>query len=453
MSLVFIVSVILKGIGAVLEVLLQILITRGIGLAGYGAYSAWINTADLIFWVLYSGLIKCNTFYLSGKDCSIQTFRRRYYSRYVLPTLGAASLCAAILGRTDYLGIFAVTAMEAAVMDRSSVLLAQGNAYPSLLGEYVLGRAVLLLGLVVMMATGTVNQQRLAGLYGAQYVIVLLFLGLKQQKGNPEDISGQVSLKKWAGFQRSDAVHAMMGQLPVLLQYFFSGALEAGVVSVVLLVKKLIGFVSGPSSKIFLPEFSRLYRAGKTDEIRGCFASVMRMQMIFAAPLAVILMGYPNVVLGILAEELLPHKTRFVLCAAVFLLAATVGPCSGVMLMTGHEKQDNRIRETATAAMLGMMLLMREDRLFVLYGLCAQTILETGSKYWFVCRWMKKAPIPLKVYLGWWIVPLTVIALTYALGLENSLLSMLLAGIFVFALTAVRELKTNSEILQLLKRK
>ena len=62
MNFIFILSVILKGIGAVLEIALQILLTKLIGLSGYGSYSTWISGADLLFWVFFSGLIKCNTF-------------------------------------------------------------------------------------------------------------------------------------------------------------------------------------------------------------------------------------------------------------------------------------------------------------------------------------------------------------------------------------------------------
>ena len=49
MNLIFLLSVILKGLGAVLEILLQILITDKLTVSGYGTYSAWINSADLIF--------------------------------------------------------------------------------------------------------------------------------------------------------------------------------------------------------------------------------------------------------------------------------------------------------------------------------------------------------------------------------------------------------------------
>ena len=78
MTLALILSIILKGIGAVLEILLQIFITRKIGVSGYGSYSTWINMADLIFWIFFSGIVKCNTFYLSGGNIAISSFKKKY---------------------------------------------------------------------------------------------------------------------------------------------------------------------------------------------------------------------------------------------------------------------------------------------------------------------------------------------------------------------------------------
>ena len=75
MNLVFLFSVMLKGLGAVLEILLQMAITGHLGVSGYGTYSAWINLADLLFWVFFSGLVKCNTFYLSGRKNTIRSFK------------------------------------------------------------------------------------------------------------------------------------------------------------------------------------------------------------------------------------------------------------------------------------------------------------------------------------------------------------------------------------------
>ena len=106
----------------------------------------------------------------------------------------------------------------------------------------------------------------------------------------------------------------MIGQLPVILQYFFVGAFEAGIVSIVLLVKKLINFVSGPTSKIFLPEFSRLYQAGDKKELASSFSMIMRIQMLFVGPLSVVLIGYPQVILNFLAKEMLTQTGLFIGC-------------------------------------------------------------------------------------------------------------------------------------------
>ena len=74
----------------------------------------------------------------------------------------------------------------------------------------------------------------------AQYCLVIGFFLLRQGRGQHySDISGEVSLKKWSAYQRSDLMHSMIEQMPVVMQFFFAGAFEAGVVSVVLLVKKL----------------------------------------------------------------------------------------------------------------------------------------------------------------------------------------------------------------------
>ena len=92
MSIVFLLSVILKGLGAVLEVLLQVMITWMLGLAGYGTYSTWVSAADLVYWVLFSGITKCNTFYLSNKGTELRRFKAKYYSCYVLPVLTTLAL-------------------------------------------------------------------------------------------------------------------------------------------------------------------------------------------------------------------------------------------------------------------------------------------------------------------------------------------------------------------------
>ncbi len=441
----FLISIILKGIGAILEVVLQILITSTIGVDGYGEYAAWINSADLIFWIALSGLVKCNTFYLSGEKVSLKKFRRKYYLRYALPILFtvAAALCA-INNAPAMVIIPIIAGLELMVLDNSSALLAQGHYKKSLIGEYALGRVILLLGVLLLRWQNILYQHTLMGLYIVQYVAVIVFLCARHSGSNTySDVSQNVSLKKWGAFQQSDLMHSMIEQMPVVVQYLFSGAFEAGVVSIVLLVKKLINFISGPTAKVFLPEFSRLYHAGNKNEIRICYQSIMRIQMMVVGPMAVVLIGYPGVVLRILAEDLLHYKVLFITCSAIFLLTASLGPCGGILQMTGNEKEDNRFRRTALVIMVLIMVATRKDSYFVLYGLCGQVALEAIMKFNHVCKWMEQTPVKLAQYLSWWSVPAVVVFVTYFLGVQDSFIAMVIAAILVFVVGLLQEVKEN----------
>ncbi len=442
MSIVFLLSVILKGLGAVLEVLLQVMITRMLGLAGYGTYSTWVSAADLVYWVLFSGITKCNTFYLSNKGTELRRFKAKYYSCYVLPVLTTLALVLALeKGRGGYTVIALITGMELLVMDHSSTMMAQGQPECALFGEYVLGRLFLVLGTLILYKTERLSLGTLLALYVIQYAGILVLFLIKRDREPRRDISKELSLRKWGSYQRADLIQALISQMPILLQYFFTGAFEAGIVSVVLMVKKLVNFISGPTAKVFLPEFSRMYHAGDKAGIKQCYASIMRIQMLFAGSMAVVLVGYPQVLLSILAEELLPYTKQFVGCALVFILIATLGPCSGVLQMTGNEKKDNLYREAALGVMLVLLFVMRGSRLVMLYALCVQALLEGLVKYWYVCRWMQGSAVKLKTYCIWWSVPAAVIAGGCLLHLQHSALAMLLAAGGTFAFGLVCELR------------
>ena len=441
MNLIFLLSVMLKGIGALLEVLLQILITGQLEVDGYGTYSAWINSADLIFWVLFSGVVKCNTFYLSGGKTTIRSFKLKYFFRYALPVLGAAVLGVTLGGRAMAAFVPVITMLELLVLDRSSTLITRGQSITSLVGEYVLGRATLVIGVALLGWLGLLNHGALLALYVAQYLLVIGFFLLRQRRGKDlEDISGEVSLQKWGAYQRSDLMHAMIEQFPVVMQYIISDSFTTGVLSVVMLVKRLINFISGPTAKIFLPEFSRLYHAGEQEKIRSVYGSIMRIQMLVVGPLAVVLLAFPRVILGILAKDLVPFAGLFMGCSVVFLLVATLGPCGGILQMTGNEKTDNRIRAGALVLMAIVVLTLR-GKWSILIGLCIQVAAEAALKYYYICRWMKCSPVGLWTYIRWWLPPAGAIAAAYLLELNDSFLMMVVLAGLVFLYRGIRELK------------
>lgn len=446
MNIIFFLSVLLKGVGAILEILLQIFLIRQIGMEGYGIYTTWISWADLLFWISFSGLVKCNTFYLSSKGVSIKNFKKKYYTYFVFPVLLLIGIVA-VRKDYNYSFVLLITFLELLVLDKSSTLIARGKQMHSLIGEYVLGRSILLVGAVAFNATNGLSLYKLVGLYVVQYLIILCMFQMASSKSEKieNDISGQVSIRKLFLYQRADIVQSMIGQMPVIIQYLFAGAYEAGVVSIVLLIKKFINFITGPTAKIFLPEFSRLYKQGQIKELCEKFAVIMRIQMLFVGPLAVVLAGYPRVVLKIWDSELLKYAHLFTLCSLIFILGATLGPCGGVLQMSGKEKSDNFYREFALVLMFVTMFLFRKDRLFVLYGLCVQTMVESVGKYICVCKFLNCTPVAWKEYLGWWGIPLILLVITYAIGLQESVIAMILCAGSAFLAGVVRELRKNDE--------
>ena len=442
MNIIFLISVLLKGIGAVLEICLQICITKEIGVSGYGNYTTWINAADLIFWIFFSGVVKCNTFYLSGNHTSIKKFKKKYYVKYVLPVLSIFTVLAVVYTKNPLaaaLGI--ITGLELLVLDNSSTLIVQGKTITSLTGEYIFGRLFMVMGVLLLSGKHLLSLNALVIMYVVQYILVFLLLYIRRNRRNIlQDISEEVSVKKWGAYQKADFMHSMIEQMPVVLQFFFAGAFEAGVVSIVLLVKKLINFISGPTAKIFLPEFSRLYKEGEKEEIGSYYASIMRIQMLAVGSLAVVLLGYPKVVLGILAEELVGQSVLFMACSVIFLLTSTLGPCGGILQMTGNEKMDNRCREIALLLMVVIMLLTRKHSYFVLFGLCGQVGIEAIAKYSYVCKWMEHSPVNLQTYLKWWAVPCVLIVLTYVLKLQTSFIGMAVMAAITFSVRLVQEM-------------
>ena len=93
----------------------------------------------------------------------------------------------------------------------------------------------------------------------------------------------------------------------------------------------------------------------------------------------------------------------------------------------------------AVILVLVMALTIKSDY-FVLYGLCAEVSAEAIAKYIYICRWMKRAPVGVLAYAGWWLLPAAAIAAAYLLRVNDSFWMMALLAGFTFAVGGIREL-------------
>ena len=100
-----------------------------------------------------------------------------------------------------------------------------------------------------------------------------------------------IDINKLWQFQQSDIATGLINQSPVILQYIFVNTYETGFIGIVLLIKKIVNFITGPTAKVFLPQFSKLYKQKKIDEICDFFKIIIQLQMLFISVIAVILLG------------------------------------------------------------------------------------------------------------------------------------------------------------------
>lgn len=69
-------SMLVKALGAVLEIASQVVITRFGGVDLFGHYSFNASIAEIICWVFFSGLVKTNAYWVAnGYD--LRAWRRR----------------------------------------------------------------------------------------------------------------------------------------------------------------------------------------------------------------------------------------------------------------------------------------------------------------------------------------------------------------------------------------
>lgn len=395
-------SIFTKGIGAVIEVMIQILIIHFLSVDLYGVYGYYISMADIGFWVLFSAFSKCNMFYCAREGNSISEFRKKYYQRYVMPIMLVLVTAVIFYHDKNLFFVLFVLLFEVLVFDKSSLFLARSRYKESILGEYCLGRIVLLCSIVLFGMLNRLTIELLLGLYVFQYFVVLCFFLFADKKEMKAEEQQKVDVKKLAVYQYGDVLTGVIGKAPVILQYLFVGAFEAGFVNLVSLVRTLVSFVSGPTSKVFLPEFSRLYAKGDLSQVSKLFRTVIRMQMMFLTAVGVCLIGFPTVILELFSKELMDYSGVLSGISLCFLIGLSFGPCSGLMQMTNREKKDIFIRSISVVIMILTWIFTRKNSLFVLFGIGSQILCENVVDYIYISRVLGKMPVSPIQYLGLW---------------------------------------------------
>lgn len=405
MAFIMILSIGIKAVAAIVEIITQMLITNAMGVRVYGNYMFYVSLVEGTYFILYSGSVKLNTFYLSTPTCSLLKFKKTYFKWYVLPTILVVTIGFAVFRHTYGLIAGAILLTYYFAYDYSSVLLARGKQIRALIGEYLLGRVVFLVGILLIIHFDQIDRKietNLFILYGLQFVVIFCFFIFEAKllpKGTEDT---KVSTRKLFEYQVSDIANSIVTYFPTILQYVLGGAFTAGFISVITVIKRIVTFISGPTAKVFLPEFSRLYKRGEKALLQQTYLMIVRIQMIFIGTASSIIIVFPRLFLGLFSPELIQYVDAFVVTAICLMVVGGIGPVTGLLQMSGNEKICNRNQWISIVAMIVTCILFLDKPLFAVYGLCVQNVVEGMLKYYSICRWFGKSIIPIKVFVLLW---------------------------------------------------
>lgn len=425
-------SIAIKAVSAIVEIVIQMLITNVVGVSEYGNYTFFVSIIEGAYFVLFSGSIKLNTFYLSTPSSSLNTFKKKYLLYFVTPIILVIILLFSIL--KNPFGILAgiVLYIFYFAYDYSSIFFSRGYQLPALLGEYLFGRIMLLIAILVTIKIDALSVFVLCALYGLQFITMLMWFIPNKKRLNKGTSEVQVPLRKLIEYQISDIANSLISYSPTILQFIFGGAFTAGFTGIVSIVKKFINFISGPTAKVFLPEFSRLYKSGDRDKLKQSYVMIVRIQMVFIGTIGALLIGFPELILSLFSPELEQYSNVFTLSAICLLVVAGIGPVIGLLQMTGNERICNYNQWISIGMMVIFWVVLRNNLLFAVYGLCIQAVIESGLNYYSVCKWFGRNIIPVFNYIMLWFPVLVERLLVFIFALQNSYLACFFSIAFVF---------------------
>lgn len=430
--LAMILSIGVKAIGAVLEVAIQASITNGAGVSEYGNYTFFVSVVEGAYFVLFSGSVKLNTYYLSTPESSLNSFKRKYRLRYISPIIGLIIICFAIMRNPFGVLSGIVLFVYYQAYDNISIFYARGQQLIAMIGEYLFGRIVLLVAVITTVKIDIATGTTLFVLYGLQFLAIVVWFMLHRNKIKDGTDEIKVPMKKLFEYQVSDVANSFIAYSPTILQYIVGGAFSAGFLGIVTIVKRFINFISGPTAKIFLPEFSKHYKQGHIDQLQQSYLMIVRIQMVFIGIVGSILIGFPHLFLKMFSPDLIQYTDVFTLTSICIMFVSGIGPVTGLLQMTGNEHICNRNQYISIGAMVITWCVLYQNPLFGLYGMCVQIVVEGVLKYYSVCRWFGKNIVPIKNYLLLWLPVGVIHFIVSYFNLHYSIVALFISAAVVF---------------------
>lgn len=450
-------SLVVKVVGAALEIGAQSLVSQLWSVDTYGTYSFFVSIAELFFNALFAGIIKFNNYYIPA-DYEVRGFKKRFYGWFAIPVCSVAIIVAVVLQQLWWVLVFMAGFAYLIAMDSSSTLMSNRKYKTALIGEYALGRLILLVAFLAIYMMNHDNINFLYIGYIAQFAFVFIFFLPTLKRIEPNTIATKKldrksAIGKYLVYQSTEISHTIVTQTSVIVQYIFGGAYRTALVSIIMIVRRLINFISGPTSKLYQPEFSKRYASGDKKALADTYAQITRLQLCFMMPVFVFLIASPQSLLRVFNKELVEYGFLVRFSALVFLYMIAFGPQSNFLSMTGNEKSDTISNWVSIAVQYSLMYLFKDNEYFVVIGFCGQIIFCTTYKLICHLRFMRIFPMPVRDYFKLVAISGAAIFLIHSLPGNIAIVAAMCLIVFVMNFAVVLPANEKKEMLDKIARR
>lgn len=374
-------TVVLNVASVGLNFALVLLLSRLLGVSGFGAYAsafAWASVLSILAVLGLTPLVvrQVASYHAFESWGLLRGLLRRSNQSVAVSSILTIAIASAVGwliygGQPELLRPFLIALLLVPLIALTSIRQAAMQG----LGRIVLGRIpetlvapALFIGLAAAGASALDDDFTASWATALQVAAALCAFGLGVlflRRSLPTPVRGAVPEYEMASWRRSgvslvllNVVMAANAQVGTILVGALSGAADAGVFNVATRATTFISFIMLAATYPLMPLVARLYSAGDVHELQQVVVRAARVVLLFATPTGLVLVVLGSTILSVFGSGFDDGATAVRILAIGELVNVLTGFGGLVLVMTGHEKDLARSVGIGAVLNLGLSVLL-----------------------------------------------------------------------------------------------
>ncbi len=153
-------------------------------------------------------------------------------------------------------------------------------------------------------------------------------------------------------------IQLINGKIDILMLKYFMSTASVGIFSMAFKLSVITNFVIGALKTIAMPKVSELFWSDKRIELNNVIQYSNRLTFLFAFPISLVLILFPEFILGLIGEEFKVGATTLQIFAATQLINASSGMVAVFLNMTGDQSYFTKIVAITTSINIVLNILL-----------------------------------------------------------------------------------------------